>query len=128
MRGAGEVEWDDNCLTGPKSQVIEPLIRSCSQYCREDSNVKKMYIGIGSGKNAVDAMKRRHDEFKKSEGINHMVSIYKSSSQSNVREVEGELCSYFENHPRTVNRRGGGGGRDSAGPEFFVYLAMRRWG
>ena len=128
MRGAREVIFDDVCITGPKLQVFEPLVRTCAQYCREDSNVTKMYIGIGSGDDSLLAMERRYDDYKESEGINHMVAIYESTSQVNVREVENALCEHFEHHGRYINRRGGGGGRDSNGPKFFVYLAMRRWG
>lgn len=119
---------EDCCMTGPKHQVLESLVRTCAQYCREDRNVTKMYIGIGSGDEALGAMRRRYDEYKETEGINHMVGIYKSTSQSNVREVEDALCEFFASHGRNINRTGGGGGRDSGGPQFFVYLAMRRWG
>lgn len=128
LRGCSEISFDDECLTGGKLQVMEPLIRKVAQYCRGDRNVKKMYIGIASGSDAVAAMKRRYDDYKAEEGLNHMVAIYQSTSQINSREVEGELCEYFQDHGANINRTGGGGGRDSSGPSFYVYLAMRRWG
>jgi len=128
MNGAQEIRFDDECMTGPKNQVIESLTRTVAAFCRADRNVTKMYIGIGSGDDALRAMSNRYDDYKASEGINHMVAIYSSSSQQNVREVEDELCEYFASHGRNINRTGGGGGRNSAGPNFFVYIAMRRWG
>ncbi len=128
MRGASSVTYEDQSVTGSKLQILESLKRTCAAYCREGSNVKKMYIGIGSGSSPKSAMQRRYDDYKSDEGINHMVAIYSSSSQDNVREVEDALCEYFSEHLRNINRTGGGGGRDSSGPSFYVYLAMRRWG
>eukprot|EP00600_Ochromonadales_sp_CCMP1393_P004712 CAMPEP_0174960350 /NCGR_PEP_ID=MMETSP0004_2-20121128/3658_1 /TAXON_ID=420556 /ORGANISM="Ochromonas sp., Strain CCMP1393" /LENGTH=128 /DNA_ID=CAMNT_0016208719 /DNA_START=78 /DNA_END=464 /DNA_ORIENTATION=+ len=128
MRGANQVLFQNSCITGGKLQVMESLIRTCAQICRDDRNVTKMYIGIGSGETVENAMRRRYDEYKASEGINHMVGIYESSSQDNAREIEDSLCDYFASHGRNINRTGGGGGRDSNGPKFFVYLAVRRWG
>lgn len=110
------------------SCVLEALTRSISAYCRSDSNVKKLYIGIASGSEAIAAMKRRNDNYKIEEGINEMITLYESSSQKNCREVEDKLVSYFESHKRSINRIGGGGGRDSSGPYYYVYLAIRRWG
>ena len=49
MRGASEVVFDDDSMTGPKQQVVESLIRSCAQYCRNDSNVTKCTLALGVG-------------------------------------------------------------------------------
>merc|ERR1711907_449984 len=128
MRGAAHIDYEDNCMTGGKHAVLSSLIRSVAAYCREDSNVKKMYIGIASGDDAKAAMKRRYDEYKEDEGLNHMVALYASSSEENTRDVEAALEEYFRKNGRNINRTGGGGGRPSAGPNYYVYLAMRRWG
>lgn len=87
-----------------------------------------MYIGIASGQDPIGAMRRRYDDYKASEGLNEMIAIYSSSSQGNTRSVEDELVEYFQSHGRSINRTGGGGGRDSSGPNYYVYLAIRRWG
>jgi hypothetical protein len=123
-----EFNYTDGGYTGHPSSVAETLHRSVAQYCREDSNVKAMYIGIGSGDDAKGALHRRFDGYKQEVGINEMVLLYSSSSQDNSRRVESDLVEYFSQHNRQVNRTGGGGGRDSAGPNYYVYLALRRWG
>lgn len=115
-------------MTGGKLDVQDALIRSIAAYCREDRNVVKMYIGIGSGSDAISAMKRRYDDFKRDEDINHMVALYSSSSEGNSKEMEKALCDYFYLHGRHINRAPGGGGRPSGGPCYYIYLAMRRWG
>jgi hypothetical protein len=125
---SGAVEFRDECMTGGKLAVVESLKRSIAAFARADSNVKKMYIGIASGEDAVSAMKRRVDDYKLEEGINEMVALYQSSSEGNTREVEDALVEYFDSHGRCINRTGGGGGRRSAGPNYYVYLALRRWG
>eukprot|EP00731_Ephydatia_muelleri_P022826 Em0015g409a len=129
MRGASVVTYDDECMTGGCHEVLEALKLSVAAYCRSNSNVKKMYIGIASGNNADDAMKRRYDDYKKEEGINHMVALYSSTSQNFASLIEKDLVDYFKDeHQRNINRTGGGGGRPSEGPNYYVYLAMRRWG
>eukprot|EP00735_Rhodelphis_limneticus_P003542 TRINITY_DN15026_c0_g1::TRINITY_DN15026_c0_g1_i1::g.25785::m.25785 TRINITY_DN15026_c0_g1::TRINITY_DN15026_c0_g1_i1::g.25785 ORF type:complete len:131 (-),score=14.98,DUF603/PF04645.7/0.13 TRINITY_DN15026_c0_g1_i1:242-634(-) len=128
MRGASDPQFSVNAITGHPSQVIESLTRSVAQYCRDDSNVTKMYIGIGSGPDALSALKTRLDDYKKENGINDMIALYESSSQDNCRTVEDWLVSYFEEHKRCINRTGGGGGRESSQTKFYVYLALRRWG
>jgi len=128
MRGTAELLFQDKAETGGKLQVRESLRRRVAQYAKEGTNVKKIYVGIASGDSAQQALKRRYDEFKRDEGINEMVAIYKSSSQENCREVEEDLITYFQDHERILNRRTGGGGRTSNGPEYFVYIALRRWG
>ena len=118
----------DESMTGGKSAVLEALTRRIAAYAREDSNVKKMYIGIASGGDADSALRRRYDDYKAEEGITEMVAIYVSSSEGNTRDVEDALVAYFDSHSRCINRTGGGGGRPSAGPNYYVYLALRRWG
>ena len=115
--------------TGGRHQVMESLTRAVAAYIRSDgprSSVTRVYIGIASGPDAVSAMKRRYDDYKFDEGINEMVAIYESTSQDFARAVEADLEKIFRE--QLVNRTGGGGGRDSQGPNFYVYLAMRKWG
>lgn len=57
-----------------------------------------MYIGISSGDNAIDSMKRRLDDFKQEEGINEFVALYESSSQENTRDIERFLIEKFADH------------------------------
>ena len=127
---AASTDFDvDAVMTGGKLAVLETLKRRVAGFCRADSNVKKMYIGIASGTDARSAMARRFDDYKREEGINLMIALYASSSQDSTREVEDELVRHFDMvHPRCINRTGGGGGRGSAGPVYFVYLAVRVWG
>ncbi len=116
-------------VSGGKYAVLETLTRTVAAVCREDRNVRKLYIGIASGPNPRAAMKRRFDKFKQGHGINEMILLYESSSQKFCRDVERYLEKYFsENHPNIINRTGGGGGRDSAQPYFYVYLAVKRVG
>ena len=128
MRGAREVDFRDDSMTGGRYQVLESLARSVSAICRADSNVRRFYMGIASGSSAISAMERRYDDFKTDEGINEMIAIYRSSSQRNVREIEKHLEDMFTDRVGNINRAPGGAGRPSAQPWHFVYVAVRRWG
>lgn len=115
----------DDVVTGWPLNILTRFKQSIAQYCRSDYDSTKMYIGIGSGDDAFQAMKRRYDEYKKSEGVNNMIAIYESDSQQNCRTVEEGLVAHFEQHKKNINRVGGGGGRHSSGPKYYVYLALR---
>jgi hypothetical protein len=128
MRGAADVGYSDKCITGSKNEVKGFLKRSIAQLCRDNSNVTKMYIGIASGEDAITAMHKRYDEYKFDEGLNEMIALYKTSSQDNVCEVEGVMAEFFEKHHCNINRAVGGAGRESAGPNYFLYVGIRRWG
>lgn len=114
---------EDNYLTGPPSQVLGQLRSSVSGYTRP-GRAKHFYVGIASGADSESALRRRLDAYKRQLGINRMVCIYQSSSQNNSRLVEKELIDFFDEVEGIANRVGGGGGPDSAGPRFFVYLAL----
>lgn len=123
-----EVDYIDDCITGWTSQVQESLTRTVAAICRSDSNVKKFYIGKASGSDAITAMKRRFDDYKIDEGINEMRAIYYSNSQTNCDEAERYVEKKFSENGRQINRTGGGGGRPGAGPNYYLYIAVRRWG
>jgi hypothetical protein len=105
---------------------MESCVRTIAQYCRSDRSVTKMYIGIASGENAFVAMQRRYDCYKYEHGINEMISIYTTSSDTFVRQMEAILEQRFREHALNINRRSGGGGRRSEGPYYYVYLALAR--
>ncbi len=128
MRGATSIKIENKIMTGNKNQVLEALTRAIAAYIRQDRNVKLFYIGIASGSNLTDALRRRYDRYKRDCGFNHIVGLYQSSSLDNTRFVERELDDNFCDDRRCANRTGGGAGREGAGPKFFVYLALRRWG
>lgn len=116
-------------VSGGRHEVLETLRRTVAAICRSDRTVRKFYIGIGSGRSAEEAMKRRRDDFKKENGVNEMICLYASTSQRFCRQVERELELYFrKQHSALINRRGGGGGRASEQPYFYVYLAVSRVG
>ena len=116
-------------VTGGKYAVLETLTRTVAAVCREDSTVRKLYIGIASGPDAHSALKRRFDKYKQGHGINEMIVLYESSSQDFCRDVERYLEEYFsDHHPNIINRTGGGGGREADQPWYFVYLAVKRVG
>ncbi len=116
-------------VSGGKYAVLQTLTRAVAAICRDDRKVRKLYIGIASGPDAQSAMQRRFDKYKQGQGINEMILLYESSSQRFCRDVERYLERYFsENHPNTINRTGGGGGRDSNQPYHYVYLAVKRVG
>lgn len=129
MNGASVVDLDaSRVVTGGHQQATDRLVRAVSAYIREDRNVVAFYIGIASGSDLEDAMWRRYDGYKTDCGFNQMIGLYESSSQDNSRFVEAELEEYFGSDPRCRNRTGGGGGRRGSGPNYYVYLAVRRWG
>jgi hypothetical protein len=116
-------------VTGGKYAVLERLTRTVAAVCREDSTVRKLYIGIASGPDSHSALKRRFDKYKQGHGINEMIVLYESSSQDFCRDVERYLEKYFsDHHPNIINRTGGGGGRGADQPWYFVYLAVKRVG
>lgn len=118
---------DELSVSGAKFAVLKTLTRTVAALCREDSTARKFYIGIASGPDADSALQRRFDKYKKDQGINEMIVLYESSSQKFCRDVERYLETYFsDNHPDIINRTGGGGGRDSAQPWHYVYLAVKR--
>eukprot|EP01042_Synura_sphagnicola_P030633 gene30633-39464_t len=118
MRGARDIQFYDESITGGSRQCLETLRRSVAQYCRSDSNVKAMYIGIASGPDPHSAMRRRYDDYKASEGLNEMIAIYSSSSQDNTRSVEDDLVDFFQSHGRSINRTGGGQWLPATGKSF----------
>eukprot|EP00698_Gefionella_okellyi_P018648 TRINITY_DN5617_c0_g1_i1.p1 TRINITY_DN5617_c0_g1~~TRINITY_DN5617_c0_g1_i1.p1 ORF type:complete len:131 (-),score=25.39 TRINITY_DN5617_c0_g1_i1:34-426(-) len=128
MRGAADPQFTSSVITGHPSQILESLHRSVAQYIRAGSNVTKFYIGIASGDDAIRAIRRRYDEYKFDEGISEVIALYSSSSEDYTRAVETDLEQFFRQHQRNINRVGGGGGRTSSGPQYFVYIALRRWG
>ena len=119
-----DVSYEDNNIwTGWPSEILETLRRSVAQYCRPDY-VTKMYIGKASGHDPEAAMKRRYDDFKRAQGLNRMIAIYETRSEDHSNEVEEELIDYFQNDEKCINEIGGGGGRPSDGPYYYVYLAL----
>ncbi len=104
--------------------MVESLIRSVAQQLREDRDVKKAYIGIGSGETGLE---RRNDEEKKMAGLDNMREIYTTSSQDHACQIECQLVEHFQDHPAIVNAIGGGGGRDTSEGTSCVYLATKRF-
>ncbi len=116
-------------VSGGKYSILQNLIKTVAAVCRNDRTVRKLYIGIASGRDPRSAMKRRYDKYKQDEGINEMILLYQSSSQRFCRDVERYLEKYFsDNHSNIINRKGGGGGRRSSQPYHYVYLAVQRLG
>jgi hypothetical protein len=116
-------------MTGSKYQILEALTRSVAAFCRSDRRVRKLYIGIASGIDAISAMDRRYDAYKSEHGVNEMIALYQSSSEAFCRDVERYLEKYVsERNANILNRTGGGGGRPSSGPNYYVYLAIKRLG
>ena len=81
-------------------------------------------MGISSGPNQKEAMKRRVDDYKKENNLNKMVALYEADNQQQVRKVEERLVNYYKLNDSCINRTGGGGGRPSKGPKYQVYLAF----
>lgn len=133
MNGAHEVHFYDASVTGwPKDQFLG-LTDKIAQHVSERAAsghavVKKFYIGVASGADMKAALNSRYDTVKADFGISHMYGIYHSSSEAHSRAVEKQLCTYFEDHKLLLNERDGGGGRKGAGPNFYVYLALCKWG
>ena len=122
------VNYIDDSITGWTSQVQESLTRTVAAICRADSNVKKFYIGKASGSNAEEDMRRRYDAYKEDEGINEMRAIYFSNSEKNALAAETYIEDKFKENGKQINRAPGGQGRPGAGPNYYVYVAVRRWG
>ena len=123
-----EVTFEIGAITGGSREIIESLNRSLGGYSGKN---REIYIGIASGKDAFKAMDRRFDKKKWDWKINRMVCIFSSSSQSVCRKVEEKLIDAATKRygrkrdgGRVLNTAGGGGGADSAGPRYFVYVAI----
>ncbi len=126
MRGARSVQIRDESVCGGKVAVLESGKRCVAAIACPVRNAKGLYIGIASGRDPLRAVRRRFDTYKRSRGINEIVVVYASSSESNSRCVEKALVDWFAGHKRSFNRVGRGGGRPSSGPLFFVDVAVRR--
>ena len=107
---------------------LQPNLESCKEYVERyaaKTRVELFYIGIASGEDEVSAMKGRYDKFKKDEGINEAIAIYRARTQPPCRKMEKDLIDHFKCHTKIWNRRRGGGGRDSEQLNYYVYLALR---
>lgn len=117
--------WDD--LQCHNEDTLTKYVRG---YCNK-KRVEKVYIGIASGDNADSAMKRRYDKFKKDEGINEVIAIYKTPSEKHCKDTERMLVKDAKLYvkpfapQKVINRAAGGAGRPSRQPRFYVYLALR---
>lgn len=110
--------WDD----------VQDDLPSCMKYVKkyaDKAHVKKFYIGIASGEEYVSAMKRRYDDFKDDEGLNEIITIYETTEQQECRDMERALIKEFFTHEKNINDNEGGAGRNSKGPNYYVYLALR---
>jgi hypothetical protein len=116
----------DACVTGGRNAVVEQLRRKISGFSQVDRNVRAMYIGIASGDDVGRALWRRFDDYKREQGINEMIAVYRSTSEQNCKLIENDLVRFYDDH--TLNRTGGGGGRNTSQPYKWVYLALRRLG
>ena len=106
---------------GDPDDVMQELQDKVDEYT---GNVSADYIGTSSGDNRAKAMKRRHDNYKKENNIDTMVAIYESNNEGDCRKVEKELLEYRGiGNGTNINRTGGGGGRNSKGPKYQVYIA-----
>lgn len=119
-----DVEFYDEIRTGSPSEILGTLKRSVAQYCRDDYDVTKMYIGKASG-DAVKAMKWWYDDSKKREDLNCMIAIYEAKREEYSLEVERKLVAHFKSSGKCLNDKEGGGGRPSGGPKHYVYLALK---
>lgn len=116
----------DACVTGGRNAVVAQLRRKISGFSQVDRNVRAMYIGIASGEDVGRALWRRFDGYKREHNINEMIAVYRSTSEQSCRMIEDDLVRFYDGH--TVNRTGGGGGRNTGQPYKWVYLALSRLG
>jgi hypothetical protein len=128
LHGAATVHFYDVTRSGWPSNQLAGLTRAVAQYVKEGSNVKSFYIGIASGADLLPALKSRYDDVKKGSGISHVYCIYSSKTSKHTTELEAQLLQHFKGQARNINEVAGGGGNTGAGPNFYVYLALRRWG
>lgn len=85
---------------------------------------RKFYIGISSGDDRREAMKRRVDNHKKENNLTKMVTLYETTNQETARQVERHLIDYYSCKIQCINRTGGGGGRNSTQSKYQVYIAF----
>ena len=108
-----------------EAELITSIKRSIGNYVRDG---KKFYIGICSGTNREGAMERRVDDYKERNNLNKMVTLFEADDQQTVRNIEGQLIHYYlstyTGNGNCINRAEGGGGRNSKGPKYQVYIAI----
>ena len=85
-------------VSGPASAAIPKLKARVSNYHRR-KDISKVYIGQTSTRknrvgNLKSAMKSRHDGYKKSQGLNQIKALYKTTSGANADKVEKALINY----------------------------------
>ena len=116
-------------FTGHPYAILPTLIRSVAQICREGRGVEKFYIGIASGNNHYDALKRRYDQKKAAAGTTHMYLLYQSRTEANTKRLESALIHYFkEAWPDEGNWNDAPGkeGRPTAQPFCYLYVALTK--
>ena len=121
--------------------VLRKLEKTMMTIAREDPLVRSFYVGIASGTDYRQALRRRFDRTKKRWGINLMVAIFETPYQPHVRYAEGCLDRHFRplhrsvievdpllNDAEPLNGTGGGGGRNSSQPFHYIYVAVKHLG
>lgn len=118
----GHIRLESYFVTGGWRSSVAHLERSMASFARRGRGIKGFYVGIASGTNQFDGMRKRIDEDKASMAIKRMVCVYESSSRSFVQKLEKELITRFSCYDlRTMNEGLGGEGRLPS-PELMNYL------
>ena len=127
-----DVLYKNSAITGGWRKVVEPLNHALGGYSR---GKKDVYIGIASGADEIEALESRHDSDKVDWAIDRMVCIFRSGSQEACKKLEKKLIDdaikrYGKKREggKLLNRAPGGGGADSEGPKYFVYVAIAEYG
>ena len=105
----------------PSDDMYSRLRRRVAQYCRVDSDAKEAYIGKTSGSNAVEAMR----SCRISPDYNVRIALYKTKSKKHWCKVKEAMVKHFEDHPAFEEGEGRSGGRPSAAPWHYVFLALQ---
>jgi len=119
-----QMKFDGEDITTKLISTIEKKIDKVMK-----NKVKFWYIGIASGENSNDALKRRYDSSKAKWGCNFTFSLVKVVS----KEISGELERYFINYlknqfpKKSQNKSSGNEGALSVQPYHYLYLAVRIW-
>ena len=103
--------------TGGYVQMSEEVKRRCSALTRGST---AMWVGIAS--QGEQGMRGRWNSKYKALGLNRIVAIYETSSDSFRKGMEKELTRFYGGILDNVNAGGGGG---IGSPPYFVYVAWK---
>lgn len=103
-----------SCFTGRPPNIVSCVSRVISACTRED-RVRRFKVGITN--NPEIRFQRAYSKL-----YDKMIVVYRSSSLSNVSDLE---CDLIEHNRELADNMIGGGGGNYGDPPYFMYVVIK---